>query len=124
MLFLVRYNITGKYDQQEVAERLVRKRLSEPDEEGWITVARKTPRTQLVGIAICTAISRHPLLTIMQQRPAHLEQKKRRQKELLNFYQFQQRETQREAIAELRKKFEKDKQKVAELRSKRKFRPF
>jgi len=53
-----------------------------------------------------------------------LERKKRRQKELLNFYQFQQRETQREAIAELRKKFEKDKQKVAELRSKRKFRPF
>ena len=49
MLFLVRYNITGKYDQQEVAEQLVRKRLSEPDEEGWITVARKTPRTQLVG---------------------------------------------------------------------------
>lgn len=124
MLFLVRYNITGKYDQQEVAERLVRKRLSEPDEEGWITVARKTPRTQLVGIAICTGISRHPLLTIMQQRPARLEWKKRRQKELLNFYQFQQRETQREAIAELRKKFEKDKQKVAELRSKRKFRPF
>ena len=39
MLFLVRYNITGKYDQQEVAEQLVRKRLSEPDEEGWITVA-------------------------------------------------------------------------------------
>ena len=50
--------------------------------------------------------------------------KKHKAKELVNFYQFQHRETQREAIAELRKKFDKDKDKVAELRARRRFKPF
>ena len=50
--------------------------------------------------------------------------RKKKGRELVNFYQFQQREGQREAIAVLRKKFQKDKERVAELRAQRRFKPF
>lgn len=50
--------------------------------------------------------------------------RKKKGKELVNFYQFQQREGQREAVAALRKKFQKDKERVAELRARRRFKPF
>ena len=49
---------------------------------------------------------------------------KRGKKQLTNFYQFQQRESKREAVAELRRKFLKDKERVAQLRMRRRFRPF
>ena len=40
-----------------------------------------------------------------------------------DFYRFQKRENQRAAVAELRKKFEQDKARIAELRAARKFKP-
>jgi ribosomal RNA-processing protein 7 len=40
-----------------------------------------------------------------------------------DFYRFQKRENQRAAVAELRKRFEEDKQRIAELRAARKFKP-
>jgi len=43
---------------------------------------------------------------------------------LLNFYRFQQRETQRERIADLRRAFEEDKERVAAMRQRRRFKPF
>jgi len=42
----------------------------------------------------------------------------------LNFYHFQLRESKRQHIAELHQKFEEDKQKVAEMKSKQRFRPY
>ena len=45
-------------------------------------------------------------------------------KELLNFYSFQQREGQREKVAELRRKFEQDKRRVEDMKARRKFKPF
>ena len=39
-------------------------------------------------------------------------------------YPWQQREAQREQVAELRRKFEEDKQRVALMREKRKFKPY
>ena len=50
--------------------------------------------------------------------------KKRKRKELVNFYSWQLRESQREEIARLRQRFEEDKQRVAQLRAARKFRPY
>jgi len=52
------------------------------------------------------------------------ERKRRKKKELLNFYRFQQRETQRERIADLRRAFEEDKERVAAMRQRRRFKPF
>ena len=56
--------------------------------------------------------------------PMCRDRKKRTKKQLVNLYQFQQRETRRQQIAELRKQFLEDKQRVAVMRSQRKFKPF
>ena len=50
--------------------------------------------------------------------------KKKKKTELVNFYSWQLRETQREEIARLREKYEEDKQRVADMRAKRKFKPY
>lgn len=94
--------LVKEYDSRKEEESVRRKRAREPDEEGWVTVVRRQPRTQLT----------------------HQERKKRKKKELLNFYNFQQREAQREKIAKLRQAFEQDKKRVASMREKRKFKPF
>ncbi|XP_054844948.1 ribosomal RNA-processing protein 7 homolog A [Eublepharis macularius] len=83
-----------------------------PDEDGWVKVTRKgrrpgLPRTEAVNL-----------------RALEREKRKRARKELLNFYAWQHRETKREHIAQLRKKFEEDKQKIALMRAQRKFRPY
>ncbi|XP_038065255.1 ribosomal RNA-processing protein 7 homolog A-like [Patiria miniata] len=83
-----------------------------PDEEGWITVTRKSAKP---------AVAR----TEKNQRRLRAKERKKREKtELLNFYTFQMRESKREHIAELRKKFEEDKQKIAQMKAARKFKPF
>ncbi|KAL8221811.1 UNVERIFIED_CONTAM: Ribosomal RNA-processing protein 7 A [Gekko kuhli] len=83
-----------------------------PDEEGWVKVTRRgrrpgIPRTEAANL-----------------RALEREKRKRARKELLNFYAWQHRETKREHIAQLRKKFEEDKQKIALMRAQRKFRPY
>ncbi|NXD33675.1 RRP7A protein, partial [Copsychus sechellarum] len=83
-----------------------------PDEEGWVKVTRKgrkpgLPRTEAANL-----------------RLLEKEKQKRARKELLNFYAWQHRETKREHIAQLRKKFEEDKQRIALMRAQRKFRPY
>lgn len=90
------------YDKRKEDSKKHKQGLQEPDKDGWITVTRKSPK---------------PV-----QGKRHRQKKKK--KELLNFYQFQLRESKRQQIAELRRKFEEDKQKVAEMKSKRKFRPY
>ncbi|CAJ0934859.1 unnamed protein product [Ranitomeya imitator] len=88
------------------------KRKGVPDEDGWITVTRKGRRP---GIARTEAVN---------FRLTEKEKKKRAQKELLNFYAWQLRNKKKEHLAELRKKFEEDKQKIALMRAQRKFRPY
>ncbi|KAG9468673.1 hypothetical protein GDO78_022191 [Eleutherodactylus coqui] len=83
-----------------------------PDEEGWITVTRKGRRP---GLARTEAIN---------LRLTKKEAKKRAQKELLNFYAWQHHNKKKEHLAELRKKFEEDKQKIALMRTQRRFRPY
>eukprot|EP00873_Tetraselmis_striata_P015272 jgi/Tetstr1/435536/TSEL_024440.t1 len=41
-----------------------------------------------------------------------------------DFYRFQSREKRRDALLELRKKFQQDKKRIAELRAQRRFRPY
>lgn len=40
-----------------------------------------------------------------------------------DFYRFQRREKQRNAVLELREKFQEDRQRIAELKAARKFKP-
>ena len=91
------------FDKRKEENEQHKQGLQKPDEDGWITVTRKNPK---------------PV-----QAKRHRQKKKK--KELLNFYRFQLRESKlRQHIAELHQKFEEDKQKVAEMKSKRKFRPY
>ncbi|MEE6524023.1 hypothetical protein FKM82_023213, partial [Ascaphus truei] len=83
-----------------------------PDDEGWVKVTRKGRRPGLARTEVKN-------LRLMER-----EKRKRAQKELLNFYGWQHRESKREHLADLRKKFEEDKQKIALMRAHRKFRPF
>ncbi|XP_078701188.1 ribosomal RNA-processing protein 7 homolog A-like isoform X2 [Branchiostoma floridae x Branchiostoma belcheri] len=84
----------------------------EPDEEGWITVTRhgRTPGA--------------PRTEAMEKKALKREKKKRSRRELMNFYTFQIRESKREHIAQLRKKFEEDKDKIAAMKANRRFRPY
>ncbi|XP_053325071.1 ribosomal RNA-processing protein 7 homolog A [Spea bombifrons] len=102
-----------EYDEK-VAEEEEKAKEEEgvPDEEGWVKVTRKGRRP---GLARTEAVN---------IRMTEKEKKKRKQKELLNFYAWQHRDSKREHLAELRKKFEEDKQKIALMRAQRKFRPY
>ncbi|XP_058941517.2 ribosomal RNA-processing protein 7 homolog A-like [Pocillopora verrucosa] len=100
----------AKFDEdREKTEREEAESRNQADDEGWVTVGRggRNPAA--------------PRLDVTELR----ERKKRKKKQaLLNFYQFQQRETRREHIAHLRKKFDDDKKRIAEMKSARKFRPY
>eukprot|EP00041_Stephanoeca_diplocostata_P007382 m.104433 g.104433 ORF g.104433 m.104433 type:complete len:283 (+) comp16847_c0_seq1:362-1210(+) len=50
--------------------------------------------------------------------------KRTKERQLQNFYRFQLKESRKEEIADLRRRFDQDKEKVKALRSKRKFKPY
>lgn len=50
--------------------------------------------------------------------------RKQKKKELVNFYSWQLRESQREEVAKLRHKFQADKDRVAAMRAARRFKPY
>lgn len=105
------------YDKK-IADKLAReKALKEKEEEedgGWVTVTGRKKRGQF-------ALARKES-TVNKVR--HKEEQKNKKKELRNFYTFQIRESKKQNLAELRKKFELDKKRLQDLKSKRTFRPF
>nr|CAB3265797.1 ribosomal RNA-processing protein 7 homolog A-like [Phallusia mammillata] len=83
-----------------------------PDDDGWVKVTRR---------------GRNPGFSRTESKEIKIkakEKRKRKERELLNVYTYQIRESKREKIAELRRKFEEDKQKIKSMRNARKFRPF
>ncbi|XP_063978047.1 ribosomal RNA-processing protein 7 homolog A [Diachasmimorpha longicaudata] len=100
------------YDKR-IEERLAME-TNEEDADGWITVSSKKKRGQFAPSRKESTIDK------LQQK----EQEKTKKKELLNFYTFQIRESKKQHLAELRKKFEMDKQKLQQLKTKRTFKPF
>uniref|UniRef100_A0A2R8ZMH2 Ribosomal RNA-processing protein 7 C-terminal domain-containing protein n=1 Tax=Pan paniscus TaxID=9597 RepID=A0A2R8ZMH2_PANPA len=101
------------YDQK-IAEEEAKAKEEEgvPDEEGWVKVTRRGRRPVL------------PRTEAASLRVLERERRKRSRKELLNFYAWQHRESKMEHLAQLRKKFEEDKQRIELLRAQRKFRPY
>ncbi|EPY88547.1 ribosomal RNA-processing protein 7 A-like protein [Camelus ferus] len=101
------------YDKK-IAEEEAKAKEEEgvPDEEGWVKVTRRGRRPVLPRTEAAT-------LRVLEK-----ERRKRARKELLNFYAWQHRETKMEHLAQLRKKFEEDKQRIELMRAQRKFRPY
>ena len=88
--------------------------LGEADEDGWVTVSRHTSKKPVVsGLADTKAAHRIKVK----------EAKKRKRKELENFYRQQVKESKLRKLDELKAKFECDKKKQLEMKSQRKFRP-
>ncbi|KAM9843888.1 ribosomal RNA-processing protein 7 homolog A [Aulostomus maculatus] len=104
------------YDKKkETEEKQQRKEVEQQqeDEEGWVKVTRGHKGAKA-----------RPHSKAANQRILQKEMRKKKRKELMNFYTWQHRNTQKEHIAELRKKFEEDKQRIALLRAQRKFKPY
>lgn len=87
---------------QERAQRLASHGME--DEDGW-TVVAKGGKTMPEETGIST-------------------KKRKKERELQNFYRFQLKEARKEEIADLRRRFDQDKEKVKALRGKRKFKPY
>ncbi|XP_020295343.1 ribosomal RNA-processing protein 7 homolog A [Pseudomyrmex gracilis] len=101
------------YDKQ-IEERIAKEKTTEEDEEGWITVTGGKKRGQFAPSRKESTIGK------VQQK----EEQRKKKNQLLNFYTFQVRESKKQNLAELRKKFEQDKKRLQELKVKRTFKPF
>ncbi|XP_045690796.1 ribosomal RNA-processing protein 7 homolog A [Phyllostomus hastatus] len=101
------------YDKK-IAEEEAKAKEEEgvPDDEGWVKVTRRGRRPVL------------PRTEAASLRVLEREKRKRARKELLNFYAWQHRQTKMEHLAQLRTKFEEDKQRIELMRAQRKFRPY
>lgn len=106
-----------KVHDEKVAEDKQRtEEMEEPDDEGWVTVAKVEKRKPA------------PSQTEVKNKGHDNKNKKGRRKkkklELQNFYSHQIKEEKINKIQLLRKKFEQDKMKISKMKSERKFRPF
>uniref|UniRef100_A0AAV2KFP8 Ribosomal RNA-processing protein 7 C-terminal domain-containing protein n=1 Tax=Knipowitschia caucasica TaxID=637954 RepID=A0AAV2KFP8_KNICA len=102
-----------KRKEEEAEKRRIEEEQQQDDEDGWVKVTKGHKGAKA-----------RPHSEKANQRTLAKEIRKKKRKELMNFYTWQHRNTQKEHIAELRKKFEEDKQKIALLRAQRKFKPY
>nr|XP_050867086.1 ribosomal RNA-processing protein 7 homolog A isoform X1 [Vespula vulgaris] len=102
------------YDQQ-IADRIAKEKAAKDmEQDGWVTITSRKKRGQFAPSRKESTISK------IQNK----EEQKNQKKQLLNFYTFQIRESKKQHLAELRKKFELDKKRLQELKKKRTFKPF
>lgn len=99
------------YDKAENAARVAEK-TANTDDDGWVTVTRRGP---VAGFE-----QKESTINKVEEKM----EKKRKQKELTNFYTFQIRQSKMQHIVNLRKKFEEDKRKIERLKTTRRFDPF
>ncbi|CAB3222045.1 unnamed protein product [Arctia plantaginis] len=101
-----------QFDSEAQKQEKKEKELEGEDDEGWVTVTKK-------GKVQSFARSEKVESKIMQK-----EERKKKRKELKNFYRFQIRESKMKHIVALRHKFEEDKKKIAQIKQSRRFKPF
>ena len=102
-------------EAEEKEKREAERIRNMPDEDGFVTVTRgKGRRTNMDGQGA----------SVMPLRTEDAQQLKPKDHTLVDFYRFQKREQKRNELAELRRKFDQDKQKIAALKEKRKFKPY
>ncbi|XP_050960762.1 ribosomal RNA-processing protein 7 homolog A [Labeo rohita] len=106
-------NDFDRHKEEEAERQKEEVEQQQEDEEGWVKVTKGS-----------RGVKARPHSETANERTLQKEKKKKERKELLNFYTWQHRNTQKQHIAELRKKFEEDKQRIAVLRAQRKFRPY
>ncbi|TPX72843.1 hypothetical protein SpCBS45565_g00191 [Spizellomyces sp. 'palustris'] len=103
-------------DAEREARIAAEGRRNVPDEDGFVTVIRGRGRRNV-------NIDGHGA-SVTAARPEEIKKLKPKKKELVDFYRFQMRETKRNQLAELRRKFEEDKLRIASLKANRRFKPY
>lgn len=87
---------------------------AEPDDDGWVTISRQSRKKSTLGAGKSDKV---------KARLKAKEARKKKNRDLRNFYKFQLKETKLSKLQELRDKFEADKEKQKKLIAERKFRP-
>lgn len=103
---------------QRAAEE--RAKFNQPDEDGWVTVTSAARKRRVKDGQVKVMAARKTSLSAGKNQVA----KKKKEQILQDFYRFQRRERQRKELTDLRRKFELDKERVAQMKANRKFRPF
>lgn len=85
----------------------------EADDDGWITVGKKG---QNAGFK-----QKESVISKLEQK---IRDQKKKAKNLTNFYSFELRESKKQQLMELRRKFEEDKLKMNSMKQNRKFKPY
>lgn len=107
-----------EYDERVEKEReLAKKRAGEADDEGWVTVTKHGKKRKAFG-----AGEAHDQGVLSKEAKKQAKQDKA-VANVGNFYKYKKEETKLSKLADLRKKFEEDKKRVAEMKQKRKFKP-
>lgn len=102
-------------EYQKEREKL--ERMNQMDDDGFTVVVRhkKTKATDgTIHVGSITA----------EAAEAQKEVAAKKKKELVNFYRFQMREKKQNELVDLRRRFEEDKAKIAQLKQTRKFKPY
>ena len=96
------------------------------DADGFVLVARKrTGRSTATEDATGATVGVAGSSAAMASADGLIEPKKKRKKpkDMADFYHFQQHERKREQLVKLREQFEQDRQRIARMRADRKFKP-
>lgn len=104
-----------EFDKTAEEERIKAKEAAQtPDDEGWVTVTKGGSKRRH-GI---------PRVEGITKKIKERAKTKRSKREILNFYNFQMRESKKQHIEDLQKRFEEDKKKLEVMKQTRKFKPF
>lgn len=83
------------------------------DDDGWVTVGKKG---NVAGFK-----QKESVISKLEQK---LQNQRKKAKNLTNFYSFELRESKKQQLMDLRRKFEDDKLKMNSMRQNRKFKPY
>ncbi|KAK6056049.1 hypothetical protein COOONC_06446 [Cooperia oncophora] len=98
-------------EEMQEAKKAAKRKLTEPDEEGWITVTKAAKR---VGKVMKLKKDEVPFMGGLKKKKNHVD---------IAFYSFDKKNTKVKKLNELREKFNQDKKRIALLKNARKFKP-
>lgn len=85
----------------------------EADDDGWVTVGRKGNNAGFK--------QKESVINKLEKK---LQDQRKKTKNLTNFYSFELRESKKQQLMDLRKKFDDDKMKMHSMKQNRKFKPY
>jgi len=119
--------VMKSFESAEEAERISRKTLSEPDEDGFITVTTAATVGSKRELEVDGGIITRADVEV-GRRSGHKRSRKKKTgtgaAELTDFYRFQRRETRQKGLQDLRKRFEEDLETVKKIKEQKLYRPF